>query len=180
MGTIPEILLSNGKFYHFLEPDPASIDIEVIAHALSHLCRFTGHVSRFYSVAEHSVRASYIGPDDEALERLMHDAGEALTGDVATPLKQQLAGYEPIESRAEALLAEKFGYRFPYPPSVKIADQIMLATEKRDLLPFETREWKILEGVAPLERKLPYGRDAGRPGLWRDRFMWRYQELARV
>src|SRR4051812_13091677 len=43
-----------------LNPDPADIDIRAIAHALSQQCRWTGHTSRFYSVAEHCVLASRI------------------------------------------------------------------------------------------------------------------------
>jgi hypothetical protein len=182
MSVEPEILLSNGGYYHFLDADAEHITIEVIAHALSNLCRFTGHTKRFYSVAEHSVRASYIGPDDEALERLMHDAAEALTGDVATPLKHQLLDYEPIETRAEHLLAEKFGYRYPYPPSVKIADRIMLATEKRDLMAADGRDWKMLEMVEPLDEVIPS--DIHREGCywqpyyWERMFLGRYREVS--
>lgn len=179
--VIPEIMLGNGAYYHFYVPDARDITIEVIAHALSNICRFTGHVKRFYSVAEHSWRASFIGPDDEALERLMHDAGEALVGDIATPLKRQLMNIEQIESLAEALLAEKFGYRFPYPPSVKVADRIMLSTEKRDLLPEDDREWKMLELVEPLSAVIPS--DVFKPGcewqpyFWERKFLERFKEL---
>jgi hypothetical protein len=176
-NVVPEILLNNGRYYHFLTPDPDAVDVETIAHALSHIGRFTGHTKRFYSVAEHCVRASYIGPANEALERLMHDAGEALTGDVATPLKMQLGGYEPIESRAEELMAKKFGYQFPYPPSVKTADRIMLATEKRDLLPQETREWKMLALVKPDAKRIPGWALAGFSPYWKYRFLKRYREL---
>ena len=174
----PEILLSNGRYYHFESPDPACLDIEMIAHSLSLQCRFTGHVSRHYSVAEHSVRCSYIGPEDEALERLMHDAGEALVSDISTPLKRMLGGITPIEERAEYLLAGKFGYRFPYPPSVKVADLRMLATEKRDLMPLDAKTWEILDGVEPMPfciRESIVTMDA-----WAATFVARYAQLKRV
>ena len=37
-----------------LDPNPAKILIDDIAHALAHQCRFGGHAWKFYSVAEHS------------------------------------------------------------------------------------------------------------------------------
>ena len=42
------------KFYP-LNPCMDDIDIIDIAHSLSLQCRFTGHLSEFYSVAQHSV-----------------------------------------------------------------------------------------------------------------------------
>lgn len=143
----PEILLSNGQYFNFDEPDPSVITIDVIAGALSKMCRFTGHCSRFYSVAEHSVRASYLVDEDIALETLMHDATEALVADISTPLKWQLPDYQAIERRLERLVAERFELVFPLPAGVEQADLIMLAWERRDLLPKTDYRWPILEGV---------------------------------
>jgi hypothetical protein len=39
-----------GKEFYPLEPNPADIDIRDIAHALSNICRFTGHCREFYCV----------------------------------------------------------------------------------------------------------------------------------
>jgi hypothetical protein len=52
------ILTSTGKWFDVLNPDPALIDLQDIAGALSNLCRYGGHCDRFYSVAEHSILVS--------------------------------------------------------------------------------------------------------------------------
>jgi hypothetical protein len=46
------ITFTGGSFYP-LEPRAEDINPIDIAHALSNQCRYTGHVRRFYSVAEH-------------------------------------------------------------------------------------------------------------------------------
>ena len=51
--TKPYIGTYTNKKFYFLEPEPDQICIEDIAQALSMNCRFSGHVSKFYSVAEH-------------------------------------------------------------------------------------------------------------------------------
>jgi len=47
-----------GKKFWPLAPIGNDLDIEDIAHALSLVCRFTGHTYCFYSVADHSLRVS--------------------------------------------------------------------------------------------------------------------------
>ena len=44
-----------GKHFEPLNPDPAAIDIQDIAHALSLICRGNGHVHTFWSVGEHCI-----------------------------------------------------------------------------------------------------------------------------
>jgi len=49
------IQVHSGRQFWPLDPRAEEIDIGDIAHALSLVCRFTGHVKEFYSVAQHSV-----------------------------------------------------------------------------------------------------------------------------
>lgn len=138
---------SGGRFEP-LNPDPMGIRIEDIAHALSCMCRFTGHTREFYSVAQHSVLASLaIMPmwqaalPEEPLfyftrAALLHDASEAYLVDVPAPIKPRILGYAEIEEKVMAAVAQKFciADRFFSHPLVKQVDRVMLATEKRDLM----------------------------------------------
>lgn len=131
----PSIQTVSGNLVHLNDPKVADIDIGDIAHALSHICRYTGHCREFYSVAQHSVLVSRCLPPHLALWGLLHDAAEAYIGDVSKPLKLVIEdSYGPIEERMEAVIAERFGLTTPIPAEVKEADLRMLVTEKRDLM----------------------------------------------
>lgn len=146
----PSILTASGRYFDFTGLDPSVIDINDIAHALSHTCRFNGHTKTFYSVAEHSVLVSYEVPPEHAFEGLMHDAAEAYTGDIPLPLKKILPDYQAIEERVEAAVKAKFDLAPETPACVKEADMVLLATEKRDLMPPTDVDWPCLDGVEPL------------------------------
>jgi 5'-deoxynucleotidase YfbR-like HD superfamily hydrolase len=171
---VSKILLHSGRYFDLLRPkDAEPISAEEIAHALSNICRFTGHTKRFYSVAQHSVLVSLIVPGEHALAGLLHDAAEALLGDVSTPLKALLPDYRDIESSLEEDIFFSFGVDFPLHPSVKAADLRMLATERRDLLPHTTDTWPMLQGVEPLAEHI----NPVPPGMARDIFMERFNQI---
>ncbi|MGH2947292.1 MAG: hypothetical protein ACRDPC_13735 [Solirubrobacteraceae bacterium] len=77
-----------------LDPDPATIVVDDIAHALAMLCRFAGSVCRFWSVADHALLCRELvceaGEPELALAALHHDSHEALIGDITTPVAQLL------------------------------------------------------------------------------------------
>jgi len=139
-----------GFHFDLQDPKPDTISIIDIAQALSHINRFTGHTIMPYSVAQHSLHASYIVPPEFALEALMHDAHEAYTGDVSAPLKSLLPDYRALEKRIESAVRHKFGLPAQMSPEVKRADMIMLATERALLLGDDGADWPCLQGVEPL------------------------------
>lgn len=129
------IRLNSGNKFNFHKIDINSIFVEDIAHSLSYQCRFNGHSSRFYSVAEHCVRGAQIVPESLRLDFLLHDAAEAYIGDLSAPLKKIIPQFKKIEESIDRVISEKFGISYPHNIQVKKADLIMLATEMRDLMP---------------------------------------------
>lgn len=208
---------SGGQFWP-LDPRADEVKITDIAHALSLICRFTGHTKEFYSVAQHSVlvartvlrwldeatcdtcsakgswtteeKAIYcrdvddryemlcescyadekkpdhcltraITPDASwriALAGLLHDGSEAYICDVSRPVKMlpAMAPYREVERRVQDAVYSAFGLGFE-PNIVKRADNVLLATEARDLLATLHPEWTVKPPKWPtiLERIVP-------------------------
>ncbi len=130
-----------GKFWP-LDPRPEEITIEAIAHSLGMQCRYAGHVSRFYSVAEHCVHiARWILKETwdygAALCGLLHDASEAFLVDVPRPIKSDLSNYKAIESRVMAKVCERFSLPVRLPDIVKEADDRIIGDEVALLAPMD-------------------------------------------
>lgn len=137
----------SGRQFFLLDPRVEDIDIHDIAHSLSLQCRWTGHTKYHYSIAQHSFYCSYAGPEGEALERLMHDASEAYIADLNRPMKHYTeagAAYLKVEARIEDAISKRFGLQYPFPPSVKIADNLTLFAEKAQIMNYtfaEAQDW---------------------------------------
>lgn len=164
------ILTRSGKHFDFADPQPDQIAIGDIAWGLSHECRFAGQCIGFYSVAQHSLRASLIVPPEFALEALLHDASEAYCKDIPMPLKTMLPDYKAIEQRVDAAIRARFGLPAECSAAVKHADLILLATERRDLMPWDATPWPILDGIEPLDDPTTHQRERTVYGLFLDRF----------
>ena len=143
-----------GKQFYPLEPRAEDIDIADIAHALSLICRFTGHCRVFYSVAEHSLLMSEWCKPELAKWALMHDAAEAYLADVARPVKRQIPHYCDYERAVLLQVSKRFGLPWPVPLEIGYLDRRMLATECRDLMSQPPNPWGATEGIEPFARSI--------------------------
>ena len=119
----------SGQYVNVFDPDPDTILIEDIAHALSHQCRFGGHLPMYYSVAQHSVLCAVSAPSEHALAALLHDASEAYMLDIPSPIKNRLPEYKKLEDNLMQVIAKKFGFQYPLHEEVKKADKMLLEWE---------------------------------------------------
>lgn len=140
------IRLLSGCLFDYDRPHESNIQIEDIAGALSKVCRFSGHIHQFYSVAQHAINASRIVSEEFAFDALMHDTAEAFTNDLPTPLKFAVPIFKELEVRIESAMGKRFGFAYPLPDAVKLADAQMLALEKVKLKR-DFSEWTVLEGI---------------------------------
>jgi len=149
-----------GKKIYPLDFRPEDVDIQDIAHALGHLCRFNGHTRVFYSVAQHSCLCSHLVPANQALDALMHDASEAYLCDMVRPLKKFAAfngiegvtSFRDVEDRIMTTIAKKYGIHFPFTPEIHRADNVALVTEARDLMGVNALlAWNYADKPAPFE-----------------------------
>lgn len=143
----PYIETFSGKRVHFLNPDPESITIEDIAHALSRICRFNGHTREFYSVAEHSWKGAVYISHPYKLGMLLHDATEAFLCDIPSPIKDYLPDYRKIEKELLEAILLKFGIEEQLPEIVKYYDLVLLSNEAHHLIPSRGNDWEMWKHV---------------------------------
>jgi uncharacterized protein len=141
---------ASGRQFWPLDPCPEDVCVIDIAHALSNICRFGGHCSVHYSVAQHAVLVSLeaeratmslgfgaVEAHRSAIVGLHHEDAEAYIGDMVRPLKRLMLNFCELE---ELIVQRAIGPRFGFKASaikstvIKQADEILLATEARDLM----------------------------------------------
>lgn len=192
------ILLQNGAEQHLTGPCALQPQYTVgsIAHQLALINRFTGATQRPYSVAEHSLLCADLAAEYgfglvPQLCCLLHDAHEAIVGDLASPIKWQLDDtWDNLERMHMRALRAHFGLLPAFAAhrdTVKAFDLIALATERRDLLPWQPlrhRPWPLLDtpghAVEPADVNLASAwRTHKHWTEWRDAFVDRYELLTR-
>ena len=197
-----EVETFSGRYVNTKDPQVESIDLVDIAHALSQICRYGGHCSKFYSVAEHSVAVS------KRLERkgaslvkqlagLHHDDTEGFLGDIPRPLKGLLRSmsdaYDVLTNQMDAVICEALGLTaYGITPAlfhdvdVKDADNWMLFVEAKAFLPSgginwsgsQLDDWGVRQDGLPSRIVTPdYFFGGLRPDQAKQRYLARHVEL---
>lgn len=93
--------LVSGRRIDLEDPCTDDILIDDIACGLSKICRFTGQLRDFYSVAQHAMMVAELVDPHLRFAALHHDDSEAFLNDLSRNLKHSdfLAGYRNLEAR---------------------------------------------------------------------------------
>jgi uncharacterized protein len=171
-----------GKVFDYENIKENKVDIRDIAHALSNMCRFNGHCSQFYSVAEHSILVSEeierVYNDTElSLKALLHDATETYMPDVPRPLKTLWStkmDLRVFEDTIEDCILENFNLKLTQEDKIKIKiyDSAMLRAERNKF--FEKKVlWNFPEGIPEINPLIK-----GYDPYWSENlFMIRFKKL---
>lgn len=170
-ATDTNIEVTSGLYFDFSAPTMDMVVLEDIARSLSMTVRFRGHVSRWYSVAEHGVRVAMEvsqatggrASGDLLLAALHHDSHEAFTGDIPKPMKRFLgaAKIAEIESAFDIVIGHALGVNpeLMHHPAVKAADAKLLYREAATLTVSRGvgKHWGTIDPAEPLNDLAGWG-----------------------
>lgn len=181
------MLTSSGALLNLRFIADDAIRVEDIAHHLAQINRFTGACARPYSVAEHSLLVVQImehmgiSNPHALLAGLMHDAHEAYTTDLSTPMKDAVgAAWHAVENQVKHAVRRKFALLVASQVAahgIEIADLTALSTERAQLMPPDGPEWPCTRMHPPV----PWVRLSDRLHMtwqdWRQAFLDKHAEL---
>jgi len=138
------ILLPTGGLWYAYDPRPEDVHGRDFPH-LARVQRWHGYTSTPLTVAEHCCRvaellAAWGSPRHVQLQGLVHDLHELYPpGDVPGPLLRAdtviAAALRELERMAREATRTALGLPLVFDPLVHAADRVLLATERRDLMP---------------------------------------------
>lgn len=147
LGNSKSLQTYSGALVSVLNPSPEDIHVEDIVISLSKQCRYNGHIRKFYSVGEHTVRGVKLCKNKRlARSFLVHDFTEAYVGDLIRPVKFYNKEFKNIEAGFLRAILKKFSIYDYDEEGVHFIDNLMCAWEKRDLVVHQ-REWPGLPEV---------------------------------
>lgn len=154
----------SGRRLDLLDPDPADVAIEDIAHGLARVARWNGQTTgeHAFSVAQHVLVveeiARSLNPEWSAkwcLAALLHDAPEYVIGDLISPFKTAIGlDYKAFETRLLGAIHARF--RLPFPLDMSVASEIKRADTIAAYF-----EATVLAGFSESEALQYFGRPEG-------------------
>ena len=142
----------SGIRFDLLRPQPEQVRLDDIAHSLSRLCRFAGHVESFYCVAQHCLLMDQLEPQI-GLHCLLHDAAETYLSDVPAPVKGLFPAFQEVERNILEVIYAALGVAQPTADeaaAVHRSDLRIRATEAVQLCDAGAlSSWPDLEGIQP-------------------------------
>lgn len=147
------VTTASGLVLDLLNPSPADIRIEDIAHQLAQQPRFAGATEIFWSVAQHSMFVAQACPENDRLWGLLHDAAEAYLSDIVSPVKRYMNDYIVTEGVVMRAICSRFGLSWPAPLVIKKVDKEICNLEKAALLKSETFDRSSRKGFRELHWK---------------------------
>ena len=147
----------SGRRLDLLDPDPADIEIEDIAHGLARVARWNGQTvgPHALSVAQHALIVEAIASDinpswspDWRLAALLHDAAEYVIGDLISPFKTAIGlDYKAFELRLLRAIHARFALPMALPSEITVeikrADTIAAYFEATRLAGFSIDEAEL-------------------------------------
>lgn len=186
----PEAIMRSGARLDILAPQIDRIHVSDLAEGLAKINRWVGATVAPYSVAQHSLLvAAQMYQEDgphAALYGLLHDAHEALIGDISTPAEQALEmiltgaadAIAAMKERIDRIIHVRLDLDWPMPVPIRngfnISHARVAATEARDLM----SGCDDLIRATPLKKKIvPFTNWTRADAEWRT-MLGRYAALA--
>ncbi len=183
-APVEHVTSASGRCLFYTAPSPGAIHVRDIAHQLATINRWAGAAETPISTAQHSVLVAEQLEDGQdyylALWGLLHEAHDYMLGDQPRALKDYVARQadRDIIGELAAAIDEQIhaALGVDWPPSqaaramIRRANEIVGATEFRDLLPDAICPW---QHVRPLSRAI-------RPWPWpkaEERWLQKYEDL---
>lgn len=134
-----------GVKFSVLNPSKEDIVNGDFINVLPRIPRFSGHTSRFYSVAEHTFLVMDLAIKNKFSQDLidaclLHDFSEVYLCDLPSPYKEEIPKYNEIEEKIQKCIYEKYKCE-RYFDEVKYFDIIARHIEAYYLMPNFREDW---------------------------------------
>lgn len=139
------ICLKSGRYLDFADPKPEQFTLWDIAYGLTNAARFSGQLKdgAVWNVAQHSMLVAMMSPLGLRFAALLHDASEAFTGDMPSPLKKLCPDFCAVEKKLMDVICQKYGANPDSMLAIKPYDIMALKIEKENMSSAAKDDWGL-------------------------------------